>query len=361
MMRTYLSYLIVFVVGITSGALPFLLFSSEPAEGPTMIAYNAADRPPGEGAGEETLAKLQEAAAKSGQSCEETLALTQKSLASAIQERDALREHNDELAKLIDRTSPEVPMAFPAELDEAFRPENFEQMVDQLMQECPDVFPPETTVNCSEYPCAMEFPLEHEGDPQQAWRFDYRAACPAINTLFGHARQQPMVNTVGDQTRVQYLVHGTGIGLDQHLKERHQKLQNRIQQRWHAERQAMFRDLHEDACLTEGNPEACRELANAHWNSTEAREIYNQSACDADDADACNSLAWERCYGAGQCDATAETIARKAVDLAPENGNIIHTLGVVLCQRGQAQAAARTWESACNIGHDLSCTEICSP
>ncbi|RAL25371.1 hypothetical protein DL240_03950 [Lujinxingia litoralis] len=359
-MRTYLSFFIVFVVGVASGALPFLLQASRSETPPALRAYNPASESPPRPAPGDGHSDPTSLARPAGTSCEAALAQTRQAHTLAIQERDAARTQNQELTELIDRTSAALPMAFPTQLDEAFRPEHFEQMVDQLKAECPEIFPPETTVNCAEYPCAMEFPLDHEGDPQEAWRFDYKAACPAISTLFGHARQQPMVNTVGDQTRVQYMVHGTGVGLDQHLKEHHQKLQNRLQKRWHDERQAMYRDSFEEPCLSAGDAHACRELANAHWNTTEERELYLQTACDADDANACNNLAWERCYGAGQCDATAESIARQAVALSPENGYIIHTLGEVLCQRGQPAAAARTWESACNIGHDLSCTEICS-
>lgn len=358
-MRTYLSYPIVLAIGAALGALPSYLSGSGPQTAPELHAYNPTTPSSGASPSTDSPSVSSAPALPPGESCDESLIITRQALARAIKERDDARAHNQALTDLVERTSAATPMAFPAELDEAFQPEHFAQMVDQLKEECPDLFPPETTVNCSEYPCAMEFPLEHEGDPQQAWRFDYRAACPAISTLFGHARQQPMVNTVGDQTRVQYMVHGTGIGLDRYLEEHHQKLQNRIQQRWTAQRKAMARELHEDPCLIEGDAAACRELANAHWNDAAEREIYNQSACDADDAHACNNLAWERCYGAGQCDATAESIARQAVELAPEDGNIIHTLGVVLCQRGQAAAAARTWQSACDIGHDLSCTEIC--
>lgn len=292
------------------------------------------------------------------EACRATLAAVQTSHEEALQ---TFKEHEDlteYLGGLIEEMSPDRPTAFPEELDAVFQPEGFRAAVEALKQECPEVFGEEAKADCSEYPCMIEFPYagEEQGKPQ---RIDLQTHCPALKTYFpGHMTQQ-FTTQVGDETWIQFMPHGTGIGLEERLAGQEMRLAQRARKRWEGKRRSLTHEIYEDDCVREQDAEACKHLAYAYGIEDAERDVYTQMGCDAGDSRACYAYSNDRCEGRGRCDAEAEHFARRAIGMAPESGFNHQNLGIVLCGRGLASEAQKSFEQACALGVERACGRRC--
>lgn len=168
------------------------------------------------------------------------------------------------------------------------------------------------------------------------------------------------VSQVAGETWIQHIPYGAGIGLADHIQRQRIRLLNRGQKRWEQKRQALTIEAYEEACLSEHDIEACRELATAFHNDPDQRELYGQIGCDAGDARACYLNAYYRCISGGRCDATAEHYARQALQLDDESQSNHKLMATILCERRQQSQAAHHFQRACTLGDESSCAASCS-
>ena len=293
-------------------------------------------------------------------SCRETLAMVQDAHQEAIEKYSNNEEMVEHLSDLVERSgaasSGGTPMEFPEQLDDRFRPEAFNETIDDLVEECPDLFPEETTTNCDEYPCLVEFPSEH-----QARGLDVSGLCPEFLEQFGETPLYSSGFSFEGDNFVQLTPNGTGVGLREHLDEYSGNMQQRRIHRGQTRRREMATERYEEACMYEGDGQACHHIARALWDEFEERAVYLTLACEAGEAAACHSFATDHCIDRGQCDGESEQMGRMAVELDSENGRYHRTLATVVCQRGQQRQANGLWESACQLGDTISCDQRCGP
>lgn len=292
---------------------------------------------------------------------QECLASLERVRASHEEALETFRKHEDMtdyLTGLLDEMSPDRPVAFPDVLDEAYRPETFEASVEALKEACPDVFGDEAQADCSEYPCIIEFPYRSDSD-EHVRNVNLNEVCPALSSFFPGRMSQKFVTEVGDETWIQYMPHGTGIGLQERLAGQEMRLMQRARMRWEEKERSLAVEKYEDACVRAQDVDACRNLAYAFGSGHPERDTYTQIGCDAGDARACYAYANDRCEQTGRCDAEAEHFARRAVTMAPESGSMYENLGIVLCARGAVVEADRSFEQACALGRESACMRAC--
>ncbi len=110
--------------------------------------------------------------------------------------------------------------------------------------------------------------------------------------------------------------------------------------------------------------QACLRLGISLWSGEGVKKdpvramIALQDACRHGEAEGCNLRAWWACTEMNQCDANAQSAARKAVKLDPTAAAYRDTLGEVLCRRGQ-DGANETFKQACASGSKAACSKAC--
>ncbi|RAL22986.1 hypothetical protein DL240_08840 [Lujinxingia litoralis] len=290
--------------------------------------------------------------------CQASLESVRASHEEALETFQEHEDLTDYLTGLLNEMSPDRPVAFPEELDEAYQPEQFEASVEALKGACPEVFGEEARADCSEYPCMIEFPYQSARD-ERVQEVSVKELCPALSTFFPGRMSQEFVTEVGDETWVQYMPHGTGIGLQERLAGQEMRLMQRARMRWEEKERSLAVEKYEDTCVRAQDVDACRHLAYAFGSGHPERDIYTQIGCDAGDARACYAYANDRCEKSGRCDAEAEHFARRSVTMAPESGYMHENLGIVLCTRGALREARRSFEQACALGWERACGRAC--
>lgn len=302
----------------------------------------------------------QQAAQEEDPDCEKTLGIVRKAHAEAIEKYSENEEMVDYLSDLVERSgagSPEgVPMEFPENLDEPYRPEGFAAAMEDLMQECPDLFPEdETRWDCDEYPCAIQMPLEGSGR-----NVNIDEDCPAFKEHFAGTGTLLSSVEYDGQHYGHVIPQGSGVGVRGHHEKHMGNMQRRMRHRASEARLEIARDLYDDACMYEGDTHACSMMAGALRGNHEERDVYLKLGCEERSADACHSYASSRCVDRGNCDGQSQDFARLAIELEGDNGRYHRTLAIILCQRGQAGQANATWQTACELGDELSCGQQCS-
>ncbi len=294
----------------------------------------------------------------SGTDCEEKLDLVRRSHEEAVERWADNEEMVEHLEDLLQRVSPERPMEFPDALDEPFHPDQFGERVAELMDSCPEMFPSGTTVDCSEYPCAIRTPAGSSPDDFDP-RADWRDECPAFREQFEGSGATRYFAEIGDERWTQYLVTGSGEGLWGYLQEEEvrSRMAARGTRRWDAFREERARELFEEACVTERDGAACNELAAATVGAQ--RERYLEGGCEAGFAHACHNLARYLCEHLGRCDGAALESAELAIALDSSVPGFHRTLGVVLCAQGHSGLAAGAFRDACDLGDDGACERSC--
>ena len=354
----------VFFGGLIVGAISMFVFTSgdDDSEQGDIDELEAAVLEAEEEADQQLASDEQRAdmGGTGGDECQETLAMVSEAHAAAIEkygENEEMVEYLEELVEQSGAGSPQgTAMEFPEQLDESFHPESFAQAVENLQDSCPDVFGDDTDVDCSEFPCIIEFKSDER--PRE---IDFHDRCPALQKQFGQTGLGANGVELGDDVFIQLIPRGTGVGLAEHLDKYQGNLDRRMSHRWQSRRQQLSADRYEDPCMFEGDAHACQEMARALWSLPEEREVYLVLGCDERDAWSCHSYAHSRCIDRGRCDATSEEFARRAIALDEESETYHHTLGILLCERGQPAAAESAWQHACQLGHNTSCERRCEP
>ena len=285
--------------------------------------------------------------------CEEALHMVRQAHADAIRRFSENEDLVDHLTEMLDRTALDRPLRFPEFLDDRFQPEGVLAAMDELMDECPELFPADqTVVDCSEYPCFIEAPFEG-----RVQGFDFAATCSTIHERLG-AGATTLQISAGEQSRLIYAPFGEGIGLNGFLRENDARHRVRMRMRGQERRQELAQDTHEEACLVEGDANACRRLANAFQATPEKHLFYLQAGCDTHDAEACRLFAYHSCFTHGRCDAEAEARARQALTIDPSNGAAHYALAIILCQQHRSTANSH-FQQACANGYDDACGRSC--
>lgn len=290
--------------------------------------------------------------------CQQTIVEVRDAHEDAIKRYSENEELVEYLSDIVARTSPDLPMEFPEQLDDQFKPERFEEAVARLKEECPQVFTQDSRADCSEYPCIIEFPSQEKLQPGQ--QFPLPELCPKLQEYLPSTLGQQFVSQEGDETWIQYMPYGSGVGLNDHLRDQQLRLMERGRKRWTEKRQEVAIRAYEEACLNEQDRDACFHLINAFDNMPDQREVYAQIGCDAQDPRACYSYAHNRCISRGNCDASAEHFARRAIDMDDTKSSYHMTLGIILCKRNQHTLAKTHFQLACNLGDTNACSRNCT-
>lgn len=352
-----LKYLLTFLVGVVVGLIILTFLSEEPEtfvefyeladfDGTDFDVFPSLADQPRNGSREEST------------ECEATLLQVRDAHQQALDEHTTNEELVEYLSGLLEQMSPDIPLEFPDTLDETFQPENFEVAISELMLACPDVFTPETRVDCSEYPCIVEIPIAPDLRPENG-PFQLNDHCSEVRTYLPSPMAHSFETTVGDVSWVQYMPRGTGIGLDQHTSSDPHRLIQRGLERRRILREMLATHLYEEACLVERQEDACREMVTAFYENPTERETFMQIGCDVGDAQSCHSYAYSRCVSQGLCDTSAENFARRAIELTPHSGVYRYTLAIILCERNQSHEANRQFREGCDLGFDLACQGMC--
>jgi hypothetical protein len=259
-----------------------------------------------------------------------------------------------------------TPMEFPENLPKSQTPAGFAAVVDELMDECPDLFPDGAQVDCSEFPC-MVFAETNRPPRWTAYR-----SCQAWSKYFGEGmglRMRPLTgmgehNEEGhvfsvsmrpalrdDQDDVAKLIEENQGNYDKRIDERNRKYQV----------EAVV-NYNQAACDEQNKGDACFRIGDAlSKDDPERSQDYLDRGCQAGDANACNNLAWTKCHDNEECDSEAQELAEQAVELEPNDGRgALDTLAYILCQRGDEAAANEMYRKSCAAGYQQNCTKQCS-
>lgn len=254
-----------------------------------------------------------------------------------------------------------TPMAFPDNLPRSQTAEGFTEVIDELMDTCPDLFPDGTQIDCSEFPCMLF------AETTRPPRWTAYRSCPAWSKYFGEGMglRARHLTSPGDHTfsvSMRPQPRDDQDDVSKYIDDNRGNYNKRVAERNRRHQVESIVNYNQSACEDDKQGDACFRLGDALAKDEPARsQQYLDQGCEAGSADACNNLAWTKCHDNGECDAKAQELAEQAAELQPNNGRgALDTLAYILCQRGDRAAADAMYQRSCEAGYRQNCSKHCS-